>query len=40
MLRRVPSETAETIPDRELGVAALILLVSIFLSAAILPTFM
>ena len=37
MLRQEPSETPSPIPDRELGIAALLLLVAIVLSVAMLP---
>jgi hypothetical protein len=39
MLRPEPSETPATIPDRELGIAALLLLLAVVLSVAILPAF-
>jgi hypothetical protein len=39
MLRPEPSETPATIPDRELGIAALLLLLTVVLSVAILPAF-
>ncbi len=39
MLRPEPRETPAPIPDRELGVAALLLLIAIVLSAAMLPAF-
>ncbi len=40
MLRPQPRETPATISDRELGMAALLLLVSVVLSVAILPAFL
>lgn len=38
MLHREPSRTALT-PDWELGVAAVILLIAVFLAALVVPTF-
>jgi hypothetical protein len=40
MFRREPTESPATISDRELGIAALLLLVSVVLSVAILPAFL
>lgn len=40
MLRPEPTETRATISDRELGIAALLLLVSVVLSVAFLPAIM
>jgi len=40
MLRPEPTESRATISDRELGVAALLLLVSVVLSVAFLPAIM
>lgn len=40
MLRPAPSETPSSVPDRELGLAALLLLVSVVLTVAILPAFL
>jgi hypothetical protein len=40
MLRPEPTDTQATISDRELGIAALLLLVSVVLTVAILPAFL
>jgi hypothetical protein len=40
MFRREPTGSPATISDRELGIAALLLLVSVVLSVAILPAFL
>jgi len=40
MLRREPTKSPATISDGELGIAALLLLVSVVLSVAILPAFL
>ena len=39
MLRPDPTDVPTTVSDRELGIAALLLLVSVVLSVAILPAF-
>ena len=39
MLRPEPTDSPATISDRELGIAVLLLLVSVVLSVAILPAF-
>lgn len=38
MLRHEPSQHPATIPDRELGIAAMLLLVLVVLTALIVPT--
>jgi hypothetical protein len=38
MLRREPRPT--TLPDRELGIAAMLLLVAVVLTVAVLPSFL
>lgn len=40
MLRPEPTDAQATISDRELGLAALLLLVAVVLSVAILPAFL
>jgi hypothetical protein len=40
MLKPEPSQPPAAIPDRELGIAALLLLVTVVLSVAILPAFL
>lgn len=37
MLRREPSKAPATVPDRELGIAALLLLVVFVLAATLVP---
>lgn len=38
MLRHEPRQDPATIPDRELGIAAMLLLVAVVLTALIVPT--
>ncbi len=40
MIHRHPRPNPATIPDRELGIAAMLLLVAVVLSVAFLPSFL
>ena len=39
MLRREPSPERATVPDVELGLAAILLLLAVFLAAVLVPAF-
>jgi hypothetical protein len=39
MLRRAPTPTSSTTPDWELGIAAVLLLLAVVLTAVLVPTF-